>query len=376
MFKGMERRLFVGALATAAGVGFAAGCYKTLPESAGEEGAVGESGIGVSGNVALAANSTPCSLPALRQTRPVLKPMRLQPGDTICFVAPAGPLRHVKDELKNALHLAEGLGLRCELGKHVTDTYGYLAGSDEARASDFNRFARDPQIRGIFALRGGYGTMRVLNGIDYEALAANPKVVLGFSDLTALLNAIMLQTGLVTFHGPVAAHPVTATAVEGIKRAVMSAEPLGTMRVSGVGSLAHGEAHGRLVGGNLSMIAAMSGTPFAVPCGGNILMLEEVNEAPYRVDRLLTQLRLNGDLGSVTGLALGQFVNCVPKIDDDRPSFTVEEVLRDCLAGLKKPMITRMNVGHIDDQWTLPIGMPVSFDGNAGNFTVAHSAVA
>ncbi len=267
------------------------------------------------------------------------------------------------------------LGVRLKLGANIHSQYGYLAGSDEARAADFNGFARDPRIRAIFALRGGYGTMRILDKIDYGALAADPKIILGFSDLTALLNAITAQTGLITFHGPVAGHPMTGAAVMGIRRAVMSTEPLGELRVPEIGALARGTARGQLAGGNLSMVAALSGTPYAVPCAGKILLLEDVKEAPYRVDRMLTQLSLNGNLAAVAGIALGRFQDCVAKEGDDRPSLSIDETLRDRLSGLKKPMITHVSIGHMEGQWTLPLGMVASFDGPAGKLVVEESAV-
>lgn len=303
-----------------------------------------------------------------------MKPAALARGDKVGLVALAGPLRHARD-LDYAKHQAAMLGVRLVLGDHIHDHDGYLAGGDATRADDFNQFARDPSIRAIFSLRGGYGTMRILDRIDYAALSADPKVVLGFSDLTALLNAITTRTGLVTFHGPVAGHFVPEHAITGIRNAIMTTEPLGMLRVPAVGTLSSGVARGRLVGGNLSLVAALSGTPYAVPCSENILMLEDVKEAPYRVDRMLTQLTLGGDLESVAGIALGSFRDCVPGEDDDQPSWTIDETLRDRLAGLGKPMITRLPVGHIEDQWTLPLGMVANFDGNAGTLTVNEAAV-
>jgi muramoyltetrapeptide carboxypeptidase len=302
------------------------------------------------------------------------KPLRLVKGDKVGLVALAGPLRHA-DDLESAKRLAATLGVRLVVGDHVHDHDGYLAGRDAARAADFNRFARDPTVRAIFSLRGGYGTMRVLDQIDYAALEADPKIVLGFSDLTALLNAITTRTGLITFHGPVAGHRLSERAVAGIRSALMSTDPLRVLRVPSIGTLSGGKARARLVGGNLSMVAALCGTPYAVPCAGNILMLEDVKEAPYRVDRMLTQLTLSGDLASVAAIALGSFRDCIPREDDDQPSWTIDETLRDRLARMRKPILSRLPAGHIDDQWTLPLGMTVSFDGDAGTLTIDEPAV-
>jgi len=341
----MRRRPFVGALATSAGSGLLAG-YASSRD----------------------ATPNPTAQPA------TLKPPRLRKGDTVGLIAPAGPLRRPA-ELENAKHQAELLGVRLVLGDHIYDRYGYLAGSDAARAEDFNRFARDPQVRAIFSLRGGYGTMRILDAIDYAALTRDPKIVLGFSDLTALLNAITARTGLITFHGPVGISTPSPGAISGIRRAVMSGEPLGTMHVPQIGTLSGGVAHGRLVGGNLSLVAALCGTRYAVPCAGNILVLEEIDEAPYHIDRMLTQLLLSGDLPVVAGIALGNFRNSVAPGDDNLPSLTIDETLRDRLAGLKKPLMSTLLVGHIKDQWTVPLGMPAAFDGDAGTLVIEEPAV-
>lgn len=368
----MKRQAFATTLATCAGAAFAASCAKS--HDADGPAATVSPGIPAATTTArtMAAPGEPT--PARKPLPATLKPLRLAKGDKVGLVALAGPLRHAAD-LENAKQQAAMLGVQLVVGDHVHDHDGYLAGSDATRADDFNRFARDPSIRAIFSLRGGYGTMRILDRIDFDALAGDPKIVLGFSDLTALLNAIQARTGLITFHGPVAGHAVTDRAVAGIRNAVMSTRPLGVLRVPAVGTLSGGEARGPLVGGNLTLVAALSGTPYAVPCAGNILMLEDVKEAPYRVDRMLTQLMLSGDLASVAGIALGSFRDCVPGVDDDQPSWTVDETLRDRLGSLRKPMITRLPVGHIDDQWTLPLGMSVAFNGDAGTLTIEEPAV-
>jgi len=270
----------------------------------------------------------------------------------------------------------EMLGLKPVFGKHVEDRIGYLAGSDDVRADDFNRFARDRRIRGIFALRGGYGVMRILGEIDYGALAADPKVVLGFSDITALLNAITSRTGLVTFHGPVLAHPDFATdVIDGIKSAVMRSAPLGRLYAPHARSLARGTARGKLVGGNLSIVAALSGGPFAVPCDARVLILEDVRESPYRIDRMLTTLRINGDLGRVAAVGLGGFPLCVPRDGDDVPSQTLDEVLEDRLAHLQKPVLGNLRIGHVEHQWTLPLGVVATVNADAGTVSIDEPAV-
>ena len=226
-----------------------------------------------------------------------LKAPRLRPGDMVGLISPAGPMQ-TQAELQTGLDQIKLLGLQPVVGKHAMERWnGHLGGTDAARAEDINAFARDPKIRGIFALRGGYGTMRILESIDYAAFARDPKVVFGFSDLTALLNAITARTGLVTFHGPVAAlSTYTPTVVAEIQAATMSTSPIGTLQNTTTVSIVPGIARGKLVGGNLTLVQAVAASPFAVPCTGNILLLEDVHEEPYRIDQMLTTLLLAGDL--------------------------------------------------------------------------------
>lgn len=222
---------------------------------------------------------------------------------------------------------------------------------------------RDPQVRGIFALRGGYGTMRILDAIDYAGLAADPKVVLGYSDLTAPLNAITQRTGLVTFHGPVAAlSQFTAAETAWLRRAVMQTQPLGELQSADTHILAAGDARGRIAGGNLSLIAALAGTAFEVDTAGALLVIEEVDEAPYRIDRMLTQLRLSGALERAAGILVGRCANC--DVDEQHPyaEMPLAETLRDRLSDLGVPVLTQLPIGHAGEQWTLPIGMPARIE--------------
>jgi muramoyltetrapeptide carboxypeptidase len=253
---------------------------------------------------------------------------------------------------------------------------GYLAGTDDARAADFNDAARDPQIRGIFALRGGYGTMRILDRIDYDALRADPKVVLGYSDLTALLNAVTQRTGLITFHGPVAAlSDFTANEVLWLRAALMNAAPLGTLHVPNARALAGGVAHGRLAGGNLTLITALIGTPHQIDVSGAILVIEEVDEAPYRVDRMLTQLRLSGALSRAAGIIAGGWTNCDVSEDHRYAGLRLADVLVDRLSDVGVPVLSDLPIGHIDEQWTLPLGAQATLDADARTLTIGEPAV-
>ncbi len=238
---------------------------------------------------------------------------------------------------------------------------GYLAGTDEQRASDFNEAARDPDVRGIFALRGGYGTMRILEQIDYDAITREPKIILGYSDLTALLNAITQRTGLVTFHGPVAAlSQFTDLEMQSLRAAIMESRPIGVLHAPEAQTLIAGSASGKIVGGNLSLISALVGTPFEVDTTGALLVLEDVDESPYRIDRMLTQLRMSGALSRAGGIIAGGWTNC---------GVTVE-LLKDRLGDLQVPILTETLIGHIDEQWTLPIGVRATLDADARTLTI------
>jgi muramoyltetrapeptide carboxypeptidase len=250
------------------------------------------------------------------------------------------------------------LGLVPRAGRYALRRRGYLAGTDEERAADFNEAIRDPQVRGIFALRGGYGTMRILSAIDYDALAADPKVILGYSDLTALLNAITQRSGLVTFHGPVAAlSQFSESETAWLRRAIMQTEPIGALEGANPLVLAAGFAQGKLAGGNLSLITALLGTPYAIDIAGTLLIIEEVDEAPYRIDRMLTQLRLSGALADVAGILVGRCANC--EVGEEHPyaAMPLAETLRDRLGDLGVPVLMQLPIGHDGEQWTVPIGL-------------------
>jgi muramoyltetrapeptide carboxypeptidase len=256
----------------------------------------------------------------------------------------------------------------------VREKRGYLAGSDEARAADFNDAVRDPQVRGIFALRGGYGTMRLLDAIDYDAIARHPKVIVGYSDLTALLNTITQRTGLVTFHGPVPAlSPFGENETRWLRRAVMHAEPLGEYTSHDTVVLSPGSGRGPLCGGNLSLVTALLGTPFEIDTAGALLMLEETDESPYRIDRMLTQLRLSGSLSRAAGILVGRCARCDVDETHAYAGMPLSETLRDRLADLGVPVLTQLPIGHDGEQWTLPIGLQAQIED--GRIVIDDAAV-
>lgn len=306
-----------------------------------------------------------------------IAPPALRPGDAVALVAPAGPLASL-EELERAIEVVNSLGFVARVARNAAVKHGFLAGTDAQRAQDFNAAANDPEIRGVFALRGGYGTMRILELLDYDALRRDPKVVLGYSDLTALLHAVSARAGIVTFHGPVAGlSQFTPFVVEALRRAICVPQPIGALHAPQAAILRPGRASGRLAGGNLTLLAALEGTPFAVETAGTILVLEDVDEAPYRIDRLLTQLRLSGKLGRAAGLLVGEFRGCDPEGDPPvDPAARLTHVLHERLFDLGVPAIAGASVGHIEEQWTLPIGVRATLDATARTLVVEEAAVA
>lgn len=299
------------------------------------------------------------------------KPPALRRGDKIGLIAPASPLS--ESEIAQGVEHVRSLGLEPVVGSFAAARDGYLAGSDEERAADFNRMARDPQIRGIFALRGGYGTMRILDRLDFQAIAADPKVVMGFSDLTAVLNAVARRSGVVAFHGPLAARESVwdETTRAYVERVCMSTDPIGVLRAPDAAVLHAGRARGRLSGGNLSLVSSLVGTPWAPAFRETLLVLEEVDEEPYRIDRMLTQLRLAGAVDAASGILFGHCTHCEPK----GASMTASQVIEDRLSGVAGPVLSEIPVGHIAEQWVLPIGLEGVLDAASRSLEIPEAAV-
>jgi muramoyltetrapeptide carboxypeptidase len=304
----------------------------------------------------------------------VIRPVALRPGAGIALVAPAGPV--APEAVDRAADRVRAWGWEPRLGRHARGRRGYLSGTDEERASDFNEALRDPGVDAIWCLRGGYGTMRVLEEIDWAALVARPRPVIGFSDNTALHLAIQRRE-IVSFHAP---HPAAADfpafSADLLRRALTVPEPAGLLpfpagSAGRAGTLRGGVAEGPLVGGNLSLLAATLATAVSPRAEGAILFLEEVGEAPYRVDRLLTQLRLAGLLGRVAGVAVGAFTEA----GDATGAPSVTDVLEDRLGDLGIPVAAGFPFGHVADNWTLPLGVRARLDAGAGTLTLLDPAV-
>jgi muramoyltetrapeptide carboxypeptidase len=316
---------------------------------------------------------------------PLLKPPRLRSGDSLGIISPAGATFR-QEELDIVVDAVKGLGLVPRVAPHALSRYGYLAGTDQERAADINAFFADPTLKALMPIRGDWGSARVLPSLDYELIRQNPKIVVGFSDITALLLGIHAQTGLVTFHGP---HGLTAwrsdqtqlfreLLFEGASRRFEN-PPIGEdadrlMRTRGrIQTITPGQAAGKLVGGNLSVISGIAGSPYMPDTNGAILFLEDVGEAPYRVDRMLTQLKLAGVLDGLAGFIFGQCTRCGP--GQDYGSLTLEEILRDHIQPLGIPAWSGAWIGHVEPMWTLPLGSPVRVDAATGTIQMTEAAV-
>ncbi|HET9455472.1 MAG TPA: LD-carboxypeptidase [Gemmatimonadaceae bacterium] len=293
----------------------------------------------------------------------------LDSGARVALVAPAGPIK-IPADLERAKKNARTLGWDVVLGEHAREREGYFAGSDDERLADLNAAIRDDSIDAIWCLRGGYGAMRLLDGLDYDALKRRPKAIIGYSDITALHCAVRIRCGLSSIHGPTARSTLTGFAERSLRHAVLrDADCCGTVDRPMV--FVGGRARGRLLGGNLALLAALHGTPYEPDYTGAILVLEDVNEAPYRIERMLLQLRLSGALQRCAGIAFGSFTNTGEKdeagLGGTRP---LRAVLEEAARAANVPSIGNVPVGHIDDQWSIPFGLEAELDADAGRLTV------
>ncbi len=321
-------------------------------------------------------------LPAATLGAPVsARPPRLRPGDTVGLVAPASAVT-LPEERDRALHWIRGMGLVPRLGAHTEDRHGYLAGTDADRAADLNAMFADPEIRAIFAVRGGWGGARILPLLDWPAIRANPKLLIGYSDTTALHCAIATRCGFPTLHAPNAASNWEKTSWDSLWRIAFAADVpvLGGAAVEqAVGrparTLVEGTAQGHLLGGNLTILSTLMGTGWLPSFDGAILFLEDINEDPYRVDRMLQQLGLAGVMDRVSGVVFGQCTRCDLR-DPDYAGFTLDDVLNQHLGDLRVPVVTGFNTGHVRSQLALPIGVPVELDAEARTLRMLEPAVA
>lgn len=326
------------------------------------------------------------AVPVDRSMAPLCPPAYRR-GMKVGIVAPASPVSRTEwQRVKSSL---EAIGFTLVYDEaQLLDNKHFLAGSDATRVAALHRLFQDPEVGIIWCVRGGYGTMRLLDGLDYDLIRRNPKILIGFSDITALLHAIWQRTGLITFHGPVGTSEFTAYTQREMSHQLMSGRVPHTIALPAIVEqsmyraaqhteyqaqvLAPGMATGRLIGGNLTLMASLLGTPYDVDYRGKILLLEEVGEAPYRIDRLLTQLRLAGKLDEVAGIGLGVFKDC----SNRQKSGELLQVLRDRLGDLGVPVVYGLAFGHVANNFTFPIGVAARLDAQALTLTLLESGVA
>ena len=317
---------------------------------------------------------------------PATKPAALRPGDTIMMVAPAGEL--IEKRIVLAVERLREAGFKVLVPDGLFTVTGYLAGPDERRAAELMRAFTDPTVDAVFPGTGGYGTMRILDLLDFEAIRANPKVLIGFSDITGLHSAIGQKCELVTFHTPNPQWGLGSDdnlpdySAEYFWRSLLAgpnSRGVGwTYEIPGddpLETVSGGVAVGPACGGNLSLVAAMTGSEYQLDTDGKVLFLEDVREAPYRIDRMLCQLRLSGQLDRPAAVLLGKFRDCDVDDDADESSFTLADVFEDYFAEAPYPVISNFPAGHVKLNATVPLGVPIRIDADQREVRVLENAV-
>jgi muramoyltetrapeptide carboxypeptidase len=315
---------------------------------------------------------------------PLIKPPRLARGDVVGLVAPGGYTTDAA--IEQAVRHIEALGLRVKQGAWLREVWGNYGGTVAARIADLHAMFRDPEVKAIWAIRGGSGCISLLRHLDYRLIRTHPKILLGYSDITALHLAIHRHAGLVTFHGPVASSTPSDYSTEHLLAVLMEPRESYTIPMSvendrraldepwyATRTVHGGVAEGPLIGGNLSLVSALAGTPYAADFTGSLLFIEEVNEEPYRIDRWLTQLDLAVGLDKAAGVMIGICENCGPQ--GDGPSLTLDQTLDVHLRPLRVPAVTGYSFGHIRHQFTLPVGVRARLDTEARTVTLLEPGV-
>ena len=319
-----------------------------------------------------------------RRKKKTIKPNRLKKGDTIGLITPGSYIGD--DGLEKAVTNLESIGFKVKLAKNIRAERGFTAGTDAERLADLHSMFGDKQVAGIWCARGGYGCGRLLPDINYKLIRKNPKVLIGFSDITALLQALYKETGLVGFHGPVGSSDFTDYTKEYLTKVLI--EPADKLTIAlakenqvlanedtvyQTATIRGGIATGKLIGGNLSLLAPLAGTKFQPNIKGKLLFIEEIGEAPYRIDRMLTQLRQSYPLKEAAGIILGVFRSCEMK--EGSRSLSLMETLKDRLGDLNIPVFYGTAIGHIENNMTLPIGVKARLDANSGAITLLEKGV-
>ncbi|HSG52907.1 MAG TPA: LD-carboxypeptidase [Rheinheimera sp.] len=310
-----------------------------------------------------------------------LLPVRLNPGDTVGLVSPSKATDHQLD-IQIATEVMQALGLKVKVGANLASRRGHLAGSDAERASDLNTMFADKAVKAIICLRGGSGAARILPLLDYNLIKANPKILLGYSDITALHCAINAKTGLVTFHGPNASGSWNSFHADQFRRLffqrermhyqnVLEAKDELVPRQNRTITINGGKVQGELIGGNLTVLTALAGSPYLPDFNGKILFLEDVEEAPYRIDRMLSTLKLMGALDKIAGFIFGECTDCEP--GSGYGWLTMDQIFADYIKPLNIPAYRGAMIGHVKQQFILPVGSRVELDADAGSIRLLHS---
>ncbi len=309
----------------------------------------------------------------------MIKPKPLRRGDTIGLVGISGALHEPETRFEKMLEAIDALGYKVIVADSCREEYGYLSGTDASRAKGLNQMFRDDRVDAVVCMRGGYGVTRILDRVDFDVIRANPKLLLGYSDITALHTAIHEKVGMVTIHGPMpdrAWMEFDDFSRRSMLRALTSTEPLGTLynpEGTAPKCVVPGRCEGRLVGGNLSLIAALCGTPYQLNPDGKVLLLEDVGEYVYRLDSMLTQLRLAGMFERCAGVVLGGFTNCTEEYE--RYALHLEDVIRDIIVPAGKPVLANLSIGHTPVKITVPLGVNCAVDAEAGTLTIIEAAL-
>ena len=309
----------------------------------------------------------------------MIKPKPLRRGDTIGLVGISGAMHEPETRFEKMLESIDALGYKVIVADSCREKYGYLSGTDASRARGLNEAFRNDRVDAVVCMRGGYGVARMLDQVDFDVIRANPKLVLGYSDITALHTAIHQKVGMVTLHGPMPDRhwmELDDFTRDSMLRAVSSTEPLGVLQNpegAKPACIVPGRCRGLLVGGNLSLIASACGTPYALDVTDKVLLLEDVNEYIYRLDSMLTQLRLAGMFDKCAGVVLGGFTDCTEEYE--RYALSLEDIIRDIIVPAGKPVLGNMSIGHMKTKITVPLGVECAVDAEAGTLEILENAL-
>ena len=311
---------------------------------------------------------------ASQHSQPLIKPRQLMVGDTVGLISPASAIN--QEDLTEVIEFLTAYDFKVKVGQHVLDNYGYLAGRDADRAADVNAMFADDQVQAILTIRGGWGCNRILPLLDYDLIRRHPKILMGFSDITSLLLGIYARSGIITFHGPVGISTWNWFSLNYVEQILLNKEAILLQNLTShrVETITPGKTRGRLLGGNLSVLAAIVGSPYLPSWKNTILFVEEVGEEIYRVDRMLTQLKLGGILEQLTGFIFASCSDCDPE-EDDEPTLTLGQVLSDLITPLGIPAWYGSMIGHIQKQFIVPLGVEVEVDAERCTILMLEPAV-